>query len=126
LRISASLAIFAAITALVGTAAGAGGPSFSCARADGADEKTICRSPALRLADVRMASLFRDIQGCTAMGGHGTNIDDQRVWLAQRSRCGRNASCLTRLYRARIAEFAPLAAKARRLIRAEQCPGLLR
>jgi uncharacterized protein len=126
MRIRAKLAVFVAIAVWPGTAVGAGTPSFSCASPARADEQTICRSPSLRKADARMASLFRDIQGCTAMGGHGANIDDQRAWLAQRSRCHRNASCLTRLYRTRIAEFAPLAAKARRFMRAEQCPAPLR
>lgn len=130
-RISARLVVFATIAALActsagaGAAAGAGGPSFSCARATRADEQAICRSPSLRMADARMASLFRDIQGCTAMGGHGANIDDQRAWLARRSRCGGNASCLARIYHARIAEFAPLAAKARRFMRTEECPNSL-
>ena len=126
MRIKASLAIFAAIVALAGSAAEAGGPSFSCARASAADERAICHSPALRAADARMASLFRAIQGCTAMGGHGDNIDDQRAWLARRALCGGNTACLARLYNARIAGFAPLAAKARRLMRAEECPGPLR
>ena len=59
MRIKASLAIFAAIVALAGSAAEAGGPSFSCARASATDERAICHSPALRVADTRMASLFR-------------------------------------------------------------------
>ena len=122
----ARLTIFAAIASLTSAAAEARGPSFSCPRATGADELTICRSPALRAADARMASMFRDIQGCTAMGGHGDNVDDQRAWLMRRGRCGSNANCLARIYAARIAEFAPLATKARRLMRVESCPGPLR
>ena len=73
-----------------------------------------------------MASLYRDIQGCTMMGGRGDNIDLQRDWLARRARCGGNTACLARIYRAHIAEFAPMAAKARQLMRAEECPGPLR
>ena len=132
MRINTRLATFAAIAAFVGSAAGAGpavaagGPSFSCARASAADERAICRSPALRAADARMASLYRDIQGCTMMGGHGDNIDLQRAWLARRSQCGGNTTCLARLYRARIAEFAPMAARARRFMQVEECPGPLR
>ena len=126
MRNKALLAIFAAIAATASTTASAGGPSFSCARASAVDERAICRSLALSAADVRMTSLYRDIQGCTMMGGRDSNIEDQRAWLVQRSQCGRNATCLTRLYRARIAEFAPLAARARKLMRAEECPGPLR
>ena len=126
MRISAYLTNFAAIAALASTAAGAGGPSFSCARASGADERAICHSPTLRAADARMASLYRDIQGCTMMGGRGDNIDDQRAWLARRARCGGNADCLARIYNARIALFAPLATRARRLMQKQECPGPLR
>ena len=126
MRIRARLTILAAITALANTAAEAGGPSFSCARASSADERAICRSPALRKADAQMASLYHDIQGCTMMGGRGDNIDIQREWLARRALCGGNSICIARLYQARIAEFAPMAARARGLMRAEQCPGPLR
>ena len=126
MRIIASLALCAAIAASGSNAAQARAPSFSCARAMAADERAICHSPALSAADARLAALYRDIQSCTMMGGRGNNIDDQRDWLARRARCGGNSSCLARHYRARIAEFAPLAAKARKLMRAEQCPGPLR
>ena len=126
MRICAKLAIFVAIASLSTTFAEAGKPSFSCARASAADERAICRSPALGEADARMASLFRDIQGCTMMGGRGENIDDQRAWLARRARCGSNTACLARVYHARIAEFASLAARARLLRRADECPGPLR
>jgi uncharacterized protein len=73
-----------------------------------------------------MASLYRDIQHCAMMGGRGDNIDDQRAWLARRANCGGNTACLARLYRARIALFAPMAARARKLMRAQECPGPLR
>ena len=126
MRCSARMTIFATLAALVNTAASAGGPSFSCARASAADERAICNSPSLSAADARMTALYHDIQGCTMMGARGNNIDDQRAWLARRASCGGNTACLTRLYRARIAEFGPLAAKARKLMRAEECPGPLR
>ena len=103
----------------------AAGPSFSCARATRADERAICRSSALRTADARMAALYRDIQHCTAMGGHGTNLDDQQAWLARRAECGGNSACISRLYRGRIAEFAPMAAKARRFMLKGECPNVL-
>ena len=126
MRISPILAIVGAMAALASSSAIAGGPSFSCARASAADERAICRSPSLSAADARMAALYRDIQHCTMMGGRGDNIDDQREWLTRRSHCGANAACLARSYRARIALFAPMAARARKLMRAEECPGPLR
>lgn len=126
MRITANLATFVAIAVLAGTGADADSPSFSCARASAADERAICRSAGLSAADAQMASLYRDIQSCTMMGGRGDNIDDQRAWLARRARCGGNVSCLARFYNARIAYFAPMAARARKLMRAEECPGPLR
>lgn len=126
MQMTTKLATFAAFAALTTTAAGAGGPSFSCARASGADERAICRSPALSAADARMASLYHAIQHCTMMGGRGDNIDEQRAWLARRARCGGNTACLARIYNTRIALFAPLAAKARRLLQRQECPGPLR
>lgn len=100
----------------------AASPSFNCARASGADERAICRSPALSAADRRLAGYYRDIQHCSMMGGRGTNIDLQREWLAVRAHCGANRACLTRLYRIRIAEFAPRAAKGKAWLRAGECP----
>ena len=126
MRSITTLATFAAIAALASTAAGAAGPSFSCARASAADERAICRSPSLSAADARMTAMYHDIQDCSMMGARGSNIDDQRAWLERRARCGGNTACLTRLYHARIAQFAPLAARARKFIRAEECPGPLR
>lgn len=92
----------------------------------GADERAICRSPSLSAADARLALLYRDIQHCTMMGGRGDNIDDQREWLTRRGQCGGNSACLARIYRARNAHFTPMAARARKLMRSEECPGPLR
>lgn len=115
-------ALTLALLALTVTPASAAGPSFSCARATGADERAICRSPALSAQDRQLARLYRDVQHCTAMGGRGANIDDQRDWLQARSRCGGDRACLSNLYRVRINQFAPMAAKARRYLKAEECP----
>ena len=121
----AFLVIAQLLAAFTVAPAEAAGPSFSCARATAPDERTICRSPALRAADARMAALYHDIQHCTAMGGHGTNLDDQRAWLGRRADCGRNSACIARLYRGRIAEFAPMAAKARHFLLKGECPNSL-
>ena len=95
MQISAGMTLFVALAAFANSAASAGGPSFSCARARSADERAICRSPALSAADARMTALYRDIQGCTMMGARDNNIDDQRAWLVRRSQCVSDATCLT-------------------------------
>lgn len=99
-------------------------PDSRCARATGADEIAICRSPRLSALDVRMRRLFEEVQSCTAMGGKDVNRDGQADWLARRSVCGGRSACLTKLYRARIAELAPAARKARRFLKTQDCPAL--
>lgn len=111
-----------ALAVLATAPAQAGGPSFSCARASAADERAICRSPALSAQDRRLARAYNDVQHCTAMGGRGANMDDQRDWLEARSRCGGDRACLSNLYRVRINQFAPMAVKARRYLKAGDCP----
>ena len=111
-----------ALALLAAVPAQAAGPSFSCARATGADERAICRSPTLSAQDRQLARVYNDVQHCTAMGGRGANIDDQRDWLQARRRCGGDRACLSNLYRVRINQFAPMAVKARRYLKAGDCP----
>jgi uncharacterized protein len=46
---------------------------------------------------------FETLAGLVAMGTRGDMGDAQRDFLASRRRCGGNATCLTALYRGRIA-----------------------
>ena len=116
------LAGLGSATMLFSPAARAKAPSFDCAHASHADERAICRSPALSALDARMAALFDTIQGCTAMGGHDVNLGAQGHWLHRRAQCGANRACLTRIYRAHIAELAPRAARADKEMHAGNCP----
>lgn len=107
---------------LAAAPASAAGPGFNCARASSADERAICRSAALSAQDRLLARLYRDVQSCTAMGNHAVNIEEQRAWLQQRRQCGASQACLAKLYKARIALFAPQAPKARRYLKTGDCP----
>jgi uncharacterized protein len=77
--------------------------SFDCGRARAADERAVCASRALSELDVEMAVRFDTLAGLVAMGTRGDMGDAQRAFLASRRRCGRDARCLTALYRGRIA-----------------------
>lgn len=117
-----SLTSLALVLTVLAMPVAAAGPSFSCARATGADERAICRSPALSAQDRQLARDYRAVQHCTMMGGKSVNLDDQLDWLRARSRCGGDRACLSNLYRVRIKQFAPMAAKARRYLKAGDCP----
>jgi uncharacterized protein len=77
--------------------------SFDCARAHAADERAVCASRVLSELDVEMAVRFETLAGLVAMGARGDMGDAQRAFLVSRRRCGGDASCLTALYRGRIA-----------------------
>ncbi len=110
---------------LVAAPALARAPGFDCARAARPDEKAICQSARLSALDARLADMFGQIQHCTPMGGRDVNTLQQRAWLRRRATCGADGACLARLYRARIARFAPHAARARRYAQAGDCPAPL-
>ncbi len=99
------------------------GPSFSCAKARAADERAICRSPALVRQDRHLSELYQTVLSCTGMGTRGVDREEQRAWLLRRKACGSQTACIARLYRQRIAGFEPRAAKARKYIRQNDCPG---
>jgi uncharacterized protein len=124
IRYLLSLSIIVAASTVLAKDTSAG-PSFDCAKAKQADEKAICRSAALSRLDMRMSTLFAEIQSCTPMGGKSVNNDEQYRWLKQRAQCGANRSCLQERYQTRIAGFEPKAAKAREYMRQENCPAPL-
>ena len=111
------------VLALFAAPAMAKGPSFDCAKAAKADEKAICASPKLAALDARMAGLYAEVQHCSGMGSRDVNNSQQGAWLRRRAACGGNAACIGALYQARIAHFAPRAAKARKFNASGDCPG---
>lgn len=79
--------------------------SFDCAKAKAPDEKAICANRALNDADVKAATLY-DVDGhLMAMGARGDMQDAQRSWLKQRQACKGDVKCLTKAYKARIADL---------------------
>lgn len=102
-RFALSLAAFGGALFLATPASAA---SFDCARARTADEVTVCRSPALSALDSEMGGLWYAYSRVPMlMGGNGNRGEEARAFLARRRACGRDAACLARIYRARIAEL---------------------
>lgn len=79
--------------------------SFDCSTARATDEKAICNSCDLAQLDVKMDTLYGVISRLSAMGARGDLRDTQRAWLARRSLCGSDASCLRDAYQGRIGEL---------------------
>ena len=81
-------------------------PSFDCAKASTAVQRTICRDSTLAEWDSRMGQLFR--QASALQGKSKSLADEQRRWLTQRdSKCGSaNAaearSCVLEMTEARL------------------------
>jgi uncharacterized protein len=63
------------------TPAWAEGPSFDCAKAATAVEKTICASGDLSALDLQIADEYK-----AALSSGQTNVAEQRVWLEQRDK----------------------------------------
>ena len=102
-RFALSLAAFGATLFLASPASAA---SFDCSRARGADEVTVCHTPTLSAMDSEMGGLWYAYSRVPMlMGGNGNRGDEARAFLDRRRACGGDVGCLTRAYRARIAEL---------------------
>jgi uncharacterized protein len=92
-------------------------PSFDCAKASTAVQRTICRDSTLAEWDSRMGQLFR--QASALPGKSKTLAGEQRKWMAQRdSKCGSaNAtearSCVLEMTEARLTGLAEVMAASR-------------
>lgn len=82
--------------------------SFNCATNTAPDEKAICRDCGLGQLDVKLATMYEFLTRTSGMGARGALQDEQRDWLAQRARCGADASCLRKAYDARIGQLQKL------------------
>jgi uncharacterized protein len=91
--------------ASIGLATSATAASYDCARATSVDERTICANRGLNDRDVTMSVLYLLSRKMMAMGGRGSLIDQQNMWLTERRRCGSKRTCLTAKYDRRIAEL---------------------
>ncbi|QAA93472.1 hypothetical protein CKA81_06190 [Pollutimonas thiosulfatoxidans] len=79
-------------------------PSFDCTRASTPTETTLCSNAALAMLDVQLSELYsRQLSGQGPQKAKAQQ--EQRHWLAQRNRCGADASCLFNAYSERIAQL---------------------
>lgn len=81
----------------------AGGPSFDCARAATAVEKTICATPALARKDLELATLLEQMRhGYDTIDDRAQLLALQRAWLKKRdaacASAGDAAACLAAQY----------------------------
>ena len=88
--------------ALAFSVASAHAQSFNCRYAKSADEVLICQDARLAQLDDRLAGaysrLHRDLPGAQ----RARLEHDQGAWLRERRQCGRDATCIARLYESRI------------------------
>jgi uncharacterized protein len=89
----ASAAVFAGLTLVAPNRSDAAErPSFDCAKAATATERTICRSDALALLDRDIAELYRQRR---ARAPSAQSFDtNQRQWLSVRDACADDVACL--------------------------------
>lgn len=83
----------------------AAGPSFDCAKAATAVEKTVCSDENAELA-LRDAALARLYGALKEHGGHDKVLGGQSAWLGSRDACGSDAKCLIKRYDERLAVLA--------------------
>ncbi len=77
-------------------------PSFDCAKATIATEKTICGDPDLAKVDASFAIYYADNLATAAINGDRAALDalvaGQRDFMIARNRCGRNRLCVMQVY----------------------------
>jgi len=83
-------------------AAPASAASFSCDKAETADEKAICAHLPLNDLDVEMATRFEILRAMLPMGGNAKLREDQETWLAERRACAGDVACLKQSYEGRL------------------------
>ena len=79
---------------LLGAASPADRPSFDCAAASNLAEMAICGDPELAAWDRAVARLYRSQRNAGDI-----KPSDQRQWLSRRDECGRDRTCLAKIYR---------------------------
>ncbi|MCJ2034224.1 lysozyme inhibitor LprI family protein [Methylobacterium sp. J-068] len=87
---------------LAALAAPARAASFSCDKAETADEKAICAHLSLNDRDVEMATRFEILRAMLPMGGNAKLREDQEAWLSERRACAGDVACLTQSYDGRL------------------------
>jgi uncharacterized protein YecT (DUF1311 family) len=92
MRLLAALAVLVSLPAFAQV-----GPSFDCARASTAIERTICRDPELAKADREMAAAYAALVGNLTATAKDALVKDQQSWMVDRNRaCTGDADSITR------------------------------
>jgi uncharacterized protein YecT (DUF1311 family) len=79
-------------------------PSFNCQTNRAPDEVTICGSSGLSMLDRQMSDLYSAVWDSLNSADQNALRNEQHAWLAQRSACGTDASCISRLFQIRMAQ----------------------
>ncbi len=77
-------------------------PSFECAKARSATEKTICDDFSLSWQDQQLNRLYGDVRQLLAESARTALRDEQRAWVGKRNACGGNGDCIGQLSRQRL------------------------
>jgi uncharacterized protein YecT (DUF1311 family) len=80
-------------------------PSFDCAKASTATERTICANDRLARLDRSLATVYRQLKGELAVIGE-VFANEQTAFLKQRDACGADVACLVRHMEERRAALA--------------------
>lgn len=73
-------------------------PSFDCAKAKTAAEKTVCQVPDLQWSDRQLARFYKMAVKDSGYGRAGV-VQSQRAFLARRDACGTDIECLDNAYK---------------------------
>ena len=78
-------------------------PSFDCRKAVSPSEKTICANAELSRLDFQLGRMWRILLDDFIDSAQRTLMkEDQRTWIARRTKCGDDADCIGKLYRDRL------------------------
>lgn len=91
------LLTIAALTLLAFAPANAN-PSFDCAKAKSAAEKTVCEVPDLQWSDRQLARFYKMAIKDSGYSRAGV-VQSQRAFLARRDACGTDIECLDNAYK---------------------------
>lgn len=102
-RFFKSLVLSFGLGVIAASNATAQGPSFNCAKASTAVERTICASDQLSRLDREMAEVYAALRSQLGSAGRQRLLDDQRAWLSHRNACRDDEACLAQQMSERIA-----------------------
>ncbi|MGB6536969.1 MAG: lysozyme inhibitor LprI family protein [Xanthobacteraceae bacterium] len=85
--------------------AAAAGPSYSCSGSLLPTERAICDNANLSALDVALTALYQNVYNKTSGAARDRLVSDEKAWIARRDSCSTNVTCITNVYRQRIAQL---------------------